>query len=100
MVVYFYWISNPDISLATMEGKEHIRNLGIILQNISKTNEKMTKTRAQMKEDFCRLAELLRVAESSEARQEPEPEPEVVPESRVQSPQSPVSRVQRFIRSW
>ena len=80
MVVYFYWISNPDISLATMEGKEHIRNLGIILQNISKTNEKMTKTRAQMKEDFCRIAELLRVAESSEARQEPEPE------SSVQSP--------------
>ena len=82
-----------------MEG-ERRRKLGTILEKISKTNEEMTKTsvkmtttRAQMKQDFCRLAELLRVAESSEARQEPEPEPEVVPESRVQSPESRVHRV-------
>ena len=107
MVVYFYWISNPDISLATMEGEERRRNLGIIIQKISKTNEKMTKTCAQMKEDFCQIAELLRsyvaagnvpadtadVAESYEARQEPEPEPEVVPESRVLRPETTESSV-------
>ena len=82
-----------------MEG-ERRRKLGTILEKISKTNEEMTKTsvkmtttRAQMKQDFCRLAELLRVAESSEARQEPEPEPEVVPESRVLRPETTESSV-------
>ena len=65
-----------------MEGEEHRRKLGIILQNISKTNEQMTTTSVQMKEEVSQIAELLRsyvaagnvpadtanVAESSEAR--------------------------------
>ena len=74
-----------------MEG-ERRRELGNILEKTSNTNEKMT-TRAKLKQEFCRLAELLRVAENSEARQEPEPEPEVVPESRVLRPETTESSV-------